>query len=39
MDANFAFVPIDGQLELDQHITGFYVDANVAIGPINWQLE
>jgi hypothetical protein len=39
VDANFAFVPINGQLELDQHITGFYVDANVAIGPINWQLE
>ncbi len=37
MDANFAIGPFDWQLELDQDITGFYVDATLAIGPIDWQ--
>ena len=39
MDANFAIRPFVWQLELDQEVTEFYVDANVAIGPINLQVE
>jgi hypothetical protein len=31
--------PFVWQSELDQDITDFYVDATVAIGPINWQFE
>jgi nitrogen regulatory protein PII-like uncharacterized protein len=29
----------DLQLEIDQGITDFYMDANFAIGPFDWQLE
>jgi len=31
MDANFAIGPFDWQLELDQDVTEFYVEANFAI--------
>jgi hypothetical protein len=37
--AYFAIKPIDWQLEWDQGVTDFYVDANVALGTIDWQLE
>jgi len=39
MDTNFAVRPFVWQLELDQDVTVFYVDANFSIGPINWQLD
>ena len=29
----------DWQIDLDQGVTVFYVDANFAIGPFDWQLE
>jgi len=34
VEANIAIGPIDWQLELDQGVTEFYMNANFAIGPI-----
>ena len=31
MDTNFAIRPLDWQLELDQDVTNFYLDATVAL--------
>jgi hypothetical protein len=39
VEAIFAIGPIDCQLELDQGVTEIYVDANIAVGPFDWQLE
>jgi hypothetical protein len=39
VDANFAFLTIDWQLEFYQGISEFYVDANFAIRQLKCQLE
>jgi len=37
VEANFAIGPFVLQLELDQDVTEFNVEANFGSGPIDWQ--
>ena len=39
MNASFAIGPFDWQIEVDQGVTEFDVEANIAIGPIDRKLE